>query len=159
MLTLRHKFIGNPHECAFLSFGKNVGSILAYSCGLLNLCRSKEPAFFGAWLRAAHFFVLPRIKTIGRLKMDDQRVTTLLRRIGFRRITNALGDVSRIPCTRLFYDAYMDEECDRETYENEMRELRHRGLLNIDMMGGNEFDRAIVAVTEAGTDWLDAHRE
>lgn len=55
-LTLRHKFIGNPHECAFLSFGKNVGSILAYSCGLLNLCRSKEPAFFGAWLRAAHFF-------------------------------------------------------------------------------------------------------
>ena len=46
-----------------------------------------------------------------------------------------------------------------ETYENEMRELRHRGLLNIDMMGGNEFDRAIVAVTEAGTDWLDAHRE
>lgn len=73
--------------------------------------------------------------------------------------TYALGDVSRIPCTRLFYDAYMDEECDRETYENEMRELRHRGLLNIDMMGGNEFDRAIVAVTEAGTDWLDAHRE
>ena len=55
-LALRHKFIGNPHECAFLSFGKNVGSILAYSCGLLNLCRSKEPAFFGAWLRAAHFF-------------------------------------------------------------------------------------------------------
>ena len=62
MLTLRHKFIGNPHECAFLSFGKNVGSILAYSCGLLNLCRSKEPAFFGAWLRAAHFFILPKIQ-------------------------------------------------------------------------------------------------
>lgn len=64
-LTLRHKFIGNPHECAFLSFGKNVGSILAYSCGLLNLCRSKEPAFFGAWLRAAHFFCFTERKNWG----------------------------------------------------------------------------------------------
>ena len=91
--------------------------------------------------------------------MDEQRVTTLLRRIGFRRITNDLGDVSRIPCTRLFYDAYENEECDRETYANELKELRHRGLLGIDMKGWNELDRALVAVTEAGTDWLDAHRE
>ena len=30
---------------------------MAYSCGLLNLCRSKELAFFGAQLRAAHFFI------------------------------------------------------------------------------------------------------
>lgn len=91
--------------------------------------------------------------------MDDQRVTTLLRRIGFRRITDALGDAKRIPCTRLFYDAYENEECDRETYENEMRELRHLGLLSIDMKRRNELDGAIVAVTEAGADWLDAHRE
>ena len=45
----------------FYHFGKKAGSILAYSCGLLNLCRNKEPAFFGAQLRAAHFFILPKI--------------------------------------------------------------------------------------------------
>ena len=91
--------------------------------------------------------------------MDDQRVTTLLRRFGVRRTTDILGDTHHFPCARLFFDAYKSEECDRETYENEVRELRHRGLLSVDMRGWNELDRAIVEVTEAGADWLEAHRE
>ena len=43
-------------RCAFLSLVKMQALFWHTSLCMLNLCRSKELAFFGAWLRAAHFF-------------------------------------------------------------------------------------------------------
>ena len=63
-LNLPHKFISysTQKRCAFLSLVKMQALFWHTSLRMLNLCGSKELAFFGAWLRAAHFFILPKIK-------------------------------------------------------------------------------------------------
>lgn len=56
-LNLPHKFISysTQKRWAFLSLVKMQALFWYTSLRMLNLCGSKELAFFGAWLRATHF--------------------------------------------------------------------------------------------------------
>ena len=63
-IVLPRKYIlyNTQTRCAFLSLVKMQALFWHTSLCVKNLRGSKELAFFGAWLRAAHFFILPKIK-------------------------------------------------------------------------------------------------
>ena len=91
------------------------------------------------------------------MAIKDERIFTLLNRLICKKENSKLGDIIYRRCDFLFYDAYKEDECTRDKYEDEMKELRHLGLIDIDFKGWNEIEHAVVRATAEGTDWLVAH--
>ena len=91
------------------------------------------------------------------MAIKDERIFTLLNRLICKKENSKLGDIIYRRCDFLFYDAYKEDECTRDKYEDEMKELRHLGLIDIDFKGWNENEHAVVRATAEGTDWLVAH--
>lgn len=91
--------------------------------------------------------------------MDDQRVMALLRRFETGRKKDAEGSVICEYKTCGFYDAYVETECNKDTYEDEMKELQRRELIDIDVNGGRGFKMAKVLVTRNGARWIAEHED
>ena len=91
------------------------------------------------------------------MAIKDERIYTLLNRLIRKKQNSKLGDIDYYRYNFSFYDAYKEDECTRDKYEDEMKELRHLGLIDIDFKGWNEIEHAVVRATAKGTDWLVAH--
>ena len=90
--------------------------------------------------------------------MSDSEITALLGRFAHKKVVNKLlGDTEWQGGIHLFEDARPTYAGTEEQYKAAVLELRHRGLIEIDLNGRQDYERAVVRVTDAGVEWMKDH--